>query len=415
MTILHRPMTAKKILLVVCDGLSDRPVKEFDRKTPLQAAKKPAMDAIARHGISGIMDVIGPGIVPGSDTAHLALFGYDPYKTYTGRGPIEAAGAGLVMERGDVAFRCNFATVDKSFNVVDRRAGRIKFGTDELAKAVSGMTIGDVTAILKEGTEHRAVLVLRGPGLDHRVTDVDPHREGPILESRPLVPEAKKTADAVNEFVRRSGEVLDHHPTNLNRVRDGLAPANAILPRGAGSTKGIERICEKTHMKCGAVVGVTLVKGLCRLVGMEVPEVKGATGGLDTDYMAKAEAALNLLKTHDFVFVNVKAGDVASHDGDFRTKVRVVENIDMMMGLILKEVHEDVVVAITCDHSTPVSLKEHSADPVPIAVSGGGSRVDGVREFDEISSAAGALGRIRGMELMPILMGMADRAEKFGA
>jgi 2,3-bisphosphoglycerate-independent phosphoglycerate mutase len=168
-------------------------------------------------------------------------------------------------------------------------------------------------------------------------------------------------------------------------------------------------------MRCAAVAGVTLIRGICRMVGMDVPDVKGATGGLDTDYRAKAQAALALLKSHDFVFLNVKAADIAGHDGDFRTKVSVAENIDVMMSLILKEIHEDVVVALTCDHSTPVSVKDHSADPVPVAISGGGGRFDGVKEFDEISCSSGALGRIRGTDLMPIILGMADRASKYGA
>lgn len=408
-------MTAKKMLMIVCDGLSDRPVKELDAKTPLQSARKPAMDALARHGINGTMDVIGPGVIPGSDTAHLALFGYDPYKVYTGRGPIEAAGAGIALNPEDVAFRCNFATVDKNGLITDRRAGRIKSGTDELAKSITGMTIDGVEVIFKEGSEHRGVLVLKGDGLDHRVSDVDPHREGRVPESEPLSPEARKTADIVNQFVRKSSVILAGHPVNLQRSKDGLPPANFILPRGAGSTGALEPLPDRYGIRCAAVAGVTLVKGICRIVGMDVPDVAGATGGLDTDYKAKADAALRLLRDHDFVFVNVKAGDIAGHDGDFRMKVRIVESIDVMLGLLLKDMHEDVVVALTCDHSTPVVVREHSADPVPVTISGGGARVDGVREFDEISCASGSLGRIRGVELMPTILGMADRARKFGA
>ncbi|OGS51767.1 MAG: phosphoglycerate mutase [Euryarchaeota archaeon RBG_13_61_15] len=408
-------MKAKKMLLIVCDGLSDRPVKQFDHKTPLQAARKPAMDALARNGVSGIMDVIAPGVIPGSDTAHLALFGYDPYKVYTGRGPIEAAGAGLQVSRGDVAFRCNFATVDSSMKVVDRRAGRIRSGTDQLAKAVSGMRIEDITVLFKEGSEHRGALVFRGPGLDHRVSDVDPHEEAEVLQAKPLVPEAEKTARILNEFVRNSHDLLKDHQVNVGRKANSLSPANILLPRGAGSIRELEPLSERYGIRCAGVAGVTLVKGICRLVGMDVPDVQGATGGLDTDYKAKADAAMRLLETHDFVFVNVKAGDVAGHDGDFGMKVQVVENIDMMLGMMLKDMHEDVVVALTADHSTPVSIRDHSADPVPVAISGGGTRVDGVREFDEISASTGALGRIRGMDLMPTMLGMADRARKFGA
>jgi 2,3-bisphosphoglycerate-independent phosphoglycerate mutase len=408
-------MTAKKMLMIVCDGLSDRPVRELDNKTPLQFAKKPAMDALSRHGVSGTMDVVGPGVIPGSDTAHLALFGYDPYAVYTGRGPIEAAGAGVILDRGDVAFRCNFATVDKNGLITDRRAGRIKSGTAELARAITGMEIDGVRIIFKEGSEHRGVLVLKGKGLDHRVSDVDPHREGHVLESRPLSRVAQKTAKVVNKFVKESSAILVASPVNMQRVREGLPPANIILPRGAGSIGALEPLPERYGITCAAVAGVTLVKGICRIVGMDVPDVVGATGGLDTDYKAKADAALGLLQNHDFVFVNVKAGDVAGHDGDFRMKVRVVESIDMMLGIILKDIKEDVVVALTCDHSTPVVVKEHSADPVPVTISGGGARVDGVREFDEISCASGALGRMRGMDLMPTMLGMADRARIFGA
>lgn len=408
-------MTAKKILLIVCDGLSDRPVKDFDSKTPLQAAKKPAMDALARHGMSGIMDVIAPGVIPGSDTAHLALFGYDPYKVYNGRGPIEAAGVGIDVAPGDVAFRCNFATVDKSSKVIDRRAGRIRSGTVDLARSLTDMQLGDVTALFKAGSEHRGVLVLKGPGLDHRVSDVDPHNEGKVRKASPLVPEAEKTAGVVNEFVKRSAKILASHPVNVERIKKGLPPANIVLPRGAGSISELEPMSARYGLKCAAVAGVTLVKGICRLVGMSVPDVPGATGGLDTNYQEKADMAMRLLRTNDFVFVNVKAGDVASHDGDFRMKVSVVESIDTMLGMILKDLHEDVVIALTCDHSTPVSIKEHSADPVPLSISVGGGRVDGVREFDEISAASGALGRIRGVDLMPIMLGMADRAKKFGA
>lgn len=409
------PMNEKKMLMIVCDGLSDRPVREYDRKTPLQTARTPAMDAVARHGVTGVMDVIAPGVVPGSDTAHLALFGYDPYKAYSGRGPIEAAGAGLEVRKGDVAFRCNFATVDDSMKVTDRRAGRIKSGTDELAKALSGLMIEDVEVLFKEGSEHRGVLLLRGPGLDARVTDADPHHEGPVLMSKGLVPEGEKTARVVNEFVRLSHDVMDESPVNADRRRQGLPPANIVLPRGAGSLGELEPMPRAYGITCAAVAGVTLVKGICRLVGMDVVEVPGATGGLDTDYKAKGDAAIRALDSHDFVFMNVKACDIAGHDGDFRLKVQVIENIDSMLANMLKDLHEDVVVVLTADHSTPVVVRDHSADPVPVAISGGGARIDHVKEFDEMSVASGALGRIRGKDLMPTVMGVADRAKKFGA
>ncbi|UCE80990.1 MAG: 2,3-bisphosphoglycerate-independent phosphoglycerate mutase [Methanobacteriota archaeon] len=408
-------MKHKKMLMVVCDGVSDRPVKQFDGLTPLQAARKPAMDAVARNGLSGTMDVIAPGVVPGSDTAHLALFGYDPYKVYTGRGSIEAAGAGIDLRKGDIAFRCNFATTDDGVNIIDRRAGRIRSGTSELAEAISGMKLEDVEVIFKEGSEHRAVLVFRGPGLDHRVSEVDPHIEGELLHSKAGSPEAEKTARLLNEFVRRSHEILSNHEVNLERQNAGLPPANIVLPRGAGSALAIESLSDRFGLRCAGIAGVTLVKGICRLLGMEVIEVPGATGGVDTDYLAKANAATGAIDEHDLVFLNVKAADVAGHDGDFRLKVQVVESIDMMLGSILKDLHEEVVVALLADHSTPVSVKDHSADPVPVSISGADSRVDAVRKYDEISAASGALGRIRGVDLLPIILGMANRSSEYGA
>lgn len=408
-------MKKKRMLLVVCDGVSDRPVKQFEGQTPLQAARKPAMDAVARNGISGIMDVIAPGVVPGSDTAHLALFGYDPYKVYTGRGPIEAAGAGIDLRKGDVAFRCNFATTDDGVNIRDRRAGRIRSGTAELAEALSGMELDDVEVLFKEGSEHRAVLVLRGAGLDHRVSEVDPHSEGELLRSKALSHDAEKTARILNEFVVKSHEVLSSHKVNAEREKAGLPQANIVLPRGAGSAGAVDPLSDRFGLRCAGIAGVTLVKGICRLVGMDVIEVPGATGGVDTDYMAKARAAISALETHDLVFLNVKAPDVAGHDGDFRLKVQVIENIDMMLGSILKDLHEEVVVALTADHSTPVSVRDHSADPVPVSISGADSRVDAVRKYDEISAASGALGRISGVDLLPIMLGMANRSSKFGA
>jgi len=408
-------MSAKKILMVVCDGVSDRPVKQFEGKTPLQVARTPAMDAVARNGVSGTMDVIAPGVVPGSDTAHLALFGYDPYKVYTGRGPIEAAGAEIPLVNGDVAFRCNFATSDDQMRIIDRRAGRIRSETAELATALSGMKIEDIEVIFKEASEHRGVLVLRGPGLDHRVTEVDLHCEGAILKARAESPDAEKTARILNEFVAKSSDILSKHPVNERRKKEGLHPANIVLPRGAGSLGELEPLTQRFGIKCAAVAGVTLVRGICRMVGMDVPDVEGATGGLDTDYAAKADAAIGLLEDYDLVFVNVKAPDIAGHDGDFRQKVLAIENIDMMLGRILESIHEDVVVVLTADHSTPVVVKDHSADPVPVAVSGADSRIDDVRAFDEISAASGALGRIRGVDLLPIVLGMANRSSKFGA
>ena len=406
----------KKILMIVLDGLADRPVATLGNKTPLQAANTPNIDWFAEHGMCGIMDPIAPGIRPGSDTSHLAILGYDPHKVYTGRGPFEAAGVGLALEPGDVAFRCNFGTIDEKGLVRDRRAGRIKEGTSDLAKDLDGMPIEGVKVIFQEGTEHRAVLILRGKGVSPKVTDVDPHAVGVrYRKCEPLEPKGKRTAQMVNEFVERSKQILTDHEINKKRLEKGEFPANIILPRGAGVFPEIEPIEMRFGMKSAAIGGVTLVKGICKVVGMDIISVKGATGGLDTDMIAKGQAALEVLESHDFVFMNIKAADICGHDGDAEGKVKVAERIDKMMAVLKKELGNDVVLAVTSDHTTPVSVGDHAGDPVPLLIHGKDIRVDEVASFDEISVTKGIVGRIRGLDLMHILLDLAGRAEKFGA
>jgi 2,3-bisphosphoglycerate-independent phosphoglycerate mutase len=405
----------KKIILLICDGLGDRAVKELGFKTPLQAAHRTNLDKLASNGMCGLMDTIGPGIRPGSDVAQLVLFGYDCFSIYTGRGPFEAAGLGIEMKEGDVAFRCNFGTVDEDMRVLDRRAGRINSGTDKLAAELDGMTIEDVKVIFKESVEHRAVLVLHGPGLLGNVSDPDPHGDDRVEEARALAEGAEKTARILNIFVRRSHERLKSHEVNVERKAKGLPEANIILPRGGGSYPEIESFGEVHGMRAACVAGVTLIKGICRTVGMEVLDVEGATGTLDTDMNAKADATIGALAKHDFVYVNVKAPDICSHDGLARKKVEIIEKIDKMVGRLVERLPDGILLAITADHSTPVSVRDHSGDPVPILIFGEDVRRDGVQHFDEISCAKGAIGRIQGKDLMPILKNLSNRCEKYGS
>jgi 2,3-bisphosphoglycerate-independent phosphoglycerate mutase len=406
----------KKILIIILDGLADRPVAELGDQTPLQAADRPNLNWFAENGMCGLMDPIAPGIRPGSDTSHLAILGYDPHKVYTGRGPFEAAGVGLELEPGDVAFRCNFSTIDQEGLVRDRRAGRIREGTSEIASDIDGLDIEGADITFKEGTEHRGVLILKGEGLSPKVSDVDPHAVGVrYQECQPLEPEASRTAEIVNEFVEKSKEILENHAVNKKRLENGELPANIILPRGAGVYPHIQSLQEKYGLKSAVVGGVTLVKGICKVAGMATLDVRGATGGLDTDMIAKGNAALRALESYDLVFLNVKAGDICGHDGDASGKVKVVQRLDLMMAIFRKGLPDDVVMAVTSDHTTPVSVRDHTGDPVPLLIYGKNIRVDDVSMYDEISVTTGSLGRIRGSDLMPILMNLSNRAEKFGA
>lgn len=400
------------ILLVILDGIGDRFVPKLNG-TVLQYAKTGNLDFFAKTGINGIMDPIAPGIRPGSDTAHLSLLGYNPYEVYTGRGPFEAAGIGIKLKEGDVAFRCNFATVNEKMIVKDRRAERIKQGTKELAKAVDEIKIDNVKIIFKEAVEHRGVLVLRGKNLSSNLSDVDPHKNNVrINESKPLSENAKRTADILNKFVEESYRILKGHPVNMERLRNKKMPANIILPRGAGIFPKMRGMDEKYGLSSACVAGISLVKGICRLAGMDIINVKGATGGVDTNIDAKIECAVKALENHDFVVVNIKAPDIYGHDGDAFGKVKMAEKIDKALKP-LKNV--DCLKIFTADHSTPVTIKNHSADPVPITITGKNVRVDDVKHFDEISCAKGALGRITGKDLMNIALDLTNRNEKFGA
>lgn len=410
-------MTAeKKVLLLVCDGLGDRPVPALDGQTPLQAARTENLDWFARHGASGLVDLVAPGVRPGSDTAHLALFGYDPYEAYTGRGPFEAAGVGLTVEPGDVALRCNFATLDERGRIVDRRAGRIRRGTGRLAEALAPWETEGVELRFREGTEHRAALVLHGEGLDPRITDADPHATGvPVAEVEPLAPDAAKTARVVNAFVTRARKVLADHPLNRERAASGQPPANAILPRGAGSFPRISRVGERWGLRFGAIAGVALIRGICDVVGMELLDVEGATGGLDTDMVAKMNAGIRALETFDVVVVNIKAPDIAGHDGKPRQKVEAIERVNDSLEALRERFDPGWVFGVTADHSTPCVTGDHTADPVPLVIYGEGLRRDDTPRFDEIAAAQGGLGRLRGQDVLPLLLDAANRTEKFGA
>jgi 2,3-bisphosphoglycerate-independent phosphoglycerate mutase len=396
--------------------MGDRPVFELGGRTPLEAAETPNFDALAKEGINGMMDPIAPGIPPGSDTSHLAYLGCDPFECYTGRGPMEAAGIGMDVQPGDVAFRCNFGTIDDDMVVTDRRAGRITTGTHELASSLDGLEIEGVQVIFKESVAHRGALILRGDGLGANITDVDPHEPGArIHTSAAHDRESEKTARVVNELVRISREKFEDHPVNLKRKAQGLPPANVLLPRGAGVMAAVSSFEEKFGLRGAAIAEVGLIYGVARVVGLDVIVIPESTGGLDTDLGAMGRGALSALRDHEFVMMNVKGCDIAGHDGRPEAKRDFIQGIDAMLGEMVKQVGEQTYIAVTADHSTPVSLMDHSGDPVPLCIRGKGVRVDDVASCGERSCARGGLGRIRGTDLPNVLLDLMGRAQKFGA
>lgn len=405
-----------KIVIIIGDGMADWPVAALNGSTPIEASVKPNLDRLAREGENGLMDPIGPGVRAGSDTAHLAILGFDPYKYYTGRGPFEAAGIGMDVKPGDICFRVNFATVDQDLRITDRRAGRIASGTDALAAALNGLTHGDCTFLFKESVAHRAAMIIRGPGLGPHVSDADPHAEGEIPhEAHGADPASQKTAEMVNWFVRKSWEVLKAHPVNREREAQGLNPANIALPRGAGEAPHLPPFAEHYGFSGALVVEVGLVKGIGKYLNMDVIDVPEATGDMNTDEMAMAKAVVDALQRHPFVLCNLKSPDVAGHDFNAQAKVQTIEKLDRLVGYVTQHAPQGTFIAVTADHSTPVAVGDHTGEPVPVVIWGAQIRVDQVRSYGERPSAAGSLQRISGKDLMKILTSYAQRQEKFGA
>lgn len=407
-----------KGIIMIIDGMGDRPIKELGDKTPLEAAKTPNMNKMVERGICGIMDPIRPGIRAGSDTSHISILGYDPYEVYTGRGPFEAAGVGLNVLPGDIAFRCNFSTADSEGIITDRRAGRIREGTEEIAETINGMEIADdVEVIFKESTGHRAVLVLRGEGLSDKISDADPKHEGkPAKKVVPLddTKEAAKTADLLNMIVSKSYDLLKDHPINLKRIEDGENPANIIIPRGAGAVPYVEPFGNKYGLKPVCIAETGLIKGIGNITGMDLIDIEGATGGIDTNLENIEKGILETAALdYDFLLINVDGADEAGHDGQLDEKIKFIEKVDDMLARLMEI--EDAYFILTADHSTPISTMDHTGDPVPILINGPEVKVDDVKIFSERAAAKGGLCRIQGSNVMDILMDLMNRSTKFGA
>jgi 2,3-bisphosphoglycerate-independent phosphoglycerate mutase len=409
----------RKVIMAIADGLGDRPHPLLGNKTPLEYARTPNLDRLAAEGITGMMDPIAPGIPVGTDMGHLILFGYQP-NDYPGRGPIEALGIGMDVRPGDIVFRCNFATVDDNGIVVDRRAGRIREKTEEIAQAINGLELENgVTAYFSPATEHRAVLILRGAGLSDKISDSDPKAPNdgkPYHHVEPLdaSEEAERTANLLNLFLKKAHNILSAHPINAKRIAEGKLPANFILTRGAGKMVELEPIAEKLNMKVSCIAGESTVLGVAKLAGFETFTDSSMTGNIDTNIELKAKLALEQIESNDMVYVHMKAPDVKGHDNDPIGKAKSIELFDHMVGLIRQQLPDDVYLALAADHSTPCEYKEHTGEPVPVLISGPSIRRDRVLQYNEIDCAEGGLGHVTGMDFVRILHSLIGFVKKQG-
>lgn len=408
----------KKVILAIADGVGDRPCQVLDNMTPLEYASTPNLDKLAQTGTTGIMDLHGAGIPVGTDLGHMILFGYG-IEDYPGRGPIEASGRGIELKPGDVAFRSNFATVNEGLNVIDRRAGRIREKTNILAQAINGMEIDGIKVIFQEATEHRAVLILRGPGLSANISDSDPKLAGEDIKYKEVQSTDGKeesifTARVMNKFLLKANEILKDHEVNKEREGKGQFPANFILTRGAGMMPDIQKVTERLNFKGSCVAAEGTVLGVARIAGLKAVTHEEMTGNLDTNIEIKAKKVVEELKDKDLVAVNIKAADLMGHDNKPKEKVKAIELFDRFIGLLLEADLKDTVIAVAADHSTPCEREEHSGDPVPVLINGPGVRRDRIDRFNEIDCSHGGLGRIKGYELANILYDYMEKTKKEG-
>ena len=414
-------MRKSKGLMLIQDGLGDRPIYRLGRRTPLEAANTPNMDNLARNAVNGLVDPLAPGIRVGTDVGTLALFGYNPLRTYWGRGPIEAMGINMKLVPQDVALRCNFATVDDQMRVTDRRAGRIREGTRKLAGALDGLDVSDdIEVVFKEATEHRAVLVLRGEKLSPEVSDTDPgpsnagERVRRCEPSEPGLKLAQRTADAVNRFVERSHEILKDHPINKARAHEGKLPANIVLTRGAGCALKMRSITERFGLKGACIAGESTVVGVARMAGFDIFTSPRFTANVDTILDEKARYATEALKVHDLVVLHVKGTDILSHDNRPLDKMHFIEKIDEMLGILLSQIDDNVYVGLAADHATPCEVGEHTADPVPVTIYGPDVLTDNVSGYSERSCQRGGLCRLTANQFLLTLLDFMGFTYRYG-
>ena len=388
--------SSSKIVLLVADGLGGLP-RETDGRSELEVARLPNLDALAARSLCGLIDMVGPGIIPGSGPGHLALFGYDPFIYQIGRGVLEACGIDLELRSSDVASRGNFCTLDEEGRVIDRRAGRITTETcQRLCTKLDQIRIEGVEVIVRPVREHRFVVVFRGEGLSDALSESDPLVTGERpLPVKVLRPGAERTAELVNQFLDQAREVLKTEK-----------PANMVLLRGFAAPPQLPAFPDLLRLRAVAITCYPMYRGLAKLIGMEALP-------FCTDLDDELRALSRNYDQYDFFYVHFKAPDRAGEDGDFDAKVAALEELDRRIPDFLN-FHPDVFI-VTGDHSTPAILKGHSWHPVPFLLWSRWSRSAGVSRFTERECAQGSLGRMRAVDLMPLAMANALRFKKFGA
>lgn len=409
-----------KHIIILGDGMADWPVKSLGNKTLLQVAHTPYMDKLARMGRTGRLVTVANGFHPGSEVANMSVMGYNLPKVYEGRGPLEAASIGVDLKPGEMAMRCNIICIEGDL-LKNHSAGHITTPEADILVKYLQEKLGNERVHFYTGVQYRHLLVIKGG--DKRIDCTPPH-DVPLKPYRPLMvkpmsgtehitqPEGgaeltpQQTADLINDLIARSQKLLENHPLNLKRKAEGKDPANSIWPWSPGYRPQMEPLAVRyPQIRKGSVISaVDLINGIGYYAGLRRLTVEGATGLYDTNYENKAAAALEALKTDDFVYLHVEASDEAGHEGDVDLKIRTIENLDSRaIGPIyeaVKDWDEPVAIAVLPDHPTPCKLRTHTAEPVPFLIWYQGIEPDEVQTFDEMAACNGAYGLMKEDEFM---------------
>ncbi|CAG9311007.1 unnamed protein product [Blepharisma stoltei] len=431
-----------KILYIMIDGLADVSNASINNKTYLQYSKKPTLDNLANAGLTGLIDPVETGLACGSDVAHMSIFGYEPFKNYQGRGSFETLGAGLDLGYDDIAFKCNFATLDPESGLVTRRRVSrqfYKWGLD-LCRYLDDREIPGYPGYkinVLHATEHRCGLKIVGQNLSHQIEGTDPLKDNlPLREAKALDPNdrnAVNSANIVNALSHWIYEELSKHPINQERVREHKPPANILLLRGCGVKLRVPTFRNKHNLKSFFIAPTAIIKGLAMTLGADVINVPGTTGDIHSNFQAKFDRAIELFREdYEFGFVHIKAIDDLGHDKNLDDRITMIENIDKIIGGTLKtlgETYSDMIVVVGGDHTTNIHIGDHSFEPVPFIVTRleiykaltNGEDIsrealrDNVQAFNEIDCAKGVLGRFPGSEVMEFLKNLRQRIKQINS
>ena len=391
--------------------MADHPVARLNNQTLLQYARPQYMEQLAREGRCGRLITVPEGFPPGSEVANTAILGYDLNKVYEGRGPLEAASIGYEMADDDMAIRCNIITIEDG-KIITHNGGNLETADADVLIKYLNEHLGSERVKFITGIQYRHLLVIKG-GNKH--IECAPPHDHPNEPWRPLlvkaqIPEAQETADLINDLILRSQELLAKHPYNMAKAAKGERQANSIWPWSGGYRPSMQTLmAQYPQIQRGAVISaVDLIQGIGKYAGLRIIKVPGATGLANTNYEGKAQAAIDALKTDDFVFVHVEATDEAGHDGDLDLKLRAIDYLDKrLIKPILEainEMQEDVCVAVLPDHPTPVEMRIHVNEPVPFIIWHRGINPDSVQQYDEASCVSGSYGLLRLQEFMQAFM-----------